>query len=156
MRKRLLFATLLMVFLLSMTAFAGTWVREGTNWKFKKDNGNWAVSEWIKDNGKDYYLGADGIMLHDTTTPDGYKVGSDGAWIEFASTAATNTAVTTRSAATNNTKESGSYVGSVDSNKYHYPSCRWAKEIIKQNEIWFDSKSDAAAHGYVPCKVCKP
>ncbi len=29
-----------------------------------------------------YYLGYDFAMLQDTTTPDGYQVGSDGAWIK--------------------------------------------------------------------------
>ena len=32
-------------------------------------------------NGIWYYLGQDGVMLTNTTTPDGYKVGADGAWI---------------------------------------------------------------------------
>lgn len=48
------------------------------------------------------------------------------------------------------------YVGSIDSNKYHYPSCRFAEEILPENEIWFDSEEDAEAQGYVPCGVCKP
>ena len=28
-----------------------------------------------------YYLGADGVMMTNATTPDGYRVGADGAWI---------------------------------------------------------------------------
>ena len=32
----------------------------------------------------------------------------------------------------------------------------WAQQINQSNEIWFTSKADAEAHGYVPCKVCKP
>lgn len=50
----------------------------------------------------------------------------------------------------------GIYVGSINSNKYHLPSCYWAQQINPSNEIWFTSKADAEAHGYVPCKVCKP
>lgn len=50
----------------------------------------------------------------------------------------------------------GKYVGSDDSDKYHYPSCRFAKEILPENEIWFDSEEDARSEGYVPCGVCKP
>jgi len=50
----------------------------------------------------------------------------------------------------------GIYVGSINSNKYHLPSCYWAGQINKSNEIWFTSKSDAESHGYVPCKVCEP
>ena len=50
----------------------------------------------------------------------------------------------------------GKYVGSVNSNIDHYPSCVSAKRIKPQNEIWFDSVADAKAHGYRACKVCKP
>lgn len=48
------------------------------------------------------------------------------------------------------------FVGSIKSNKYHYPSCRWAKKIKPENEIWFTGSADARAHGYVPCSVCNP
>jgi hypothetical protein len=48
------------------------------------------------------------------------------------------------------------FVGSIKSNKYHYPACEWAKKIKPSNEIWFSSSADAVAHGYVPCKVCNP
>jgi competence protein ComEC len=48
------------------------------------------------------------------------------------------------------------FVGSVKSNKYHYPSCQWAEKIKPSNEIWFTSSADAQAHGYVPCGVCHP
>jgi beta-lactamase superfamily II metal-dependent hydrolase len=48
------------------------------------------------------------------------------------------------------------FVGSVKSNKYHYPSCQWAEKIKPSNEIWFTGSADARAHGYVPCGVCHP
>ena len=48
------------------------------------------------------------------------------------------------------------YVGSINSNKYHYPSCKWAKEIHSKNMVKFKDRDDAKARGYVPCKVCKP
>ncbi len=48
------------------------------------------------------------------------------------------------------------FVGSIKSDKYHYPSCTWAKRIKPENEIWFTSSADARAHGYVPCGVCHP
>ncbi|MDD3566135.1 MAG: thermonuclease family protein [Methanothrix sp.] len=51
---------------------------------------------------------------------------------------------------------SGKFVGSLESDKYHYPSCRWAKKILPQNQIWFASSEEARAAGYVPCGVCKP
>lgn len=48
------------------------------------------------------------------------------------------------------------FVGSTKSNKYHLPSCRYAKEIASENLITFSSKADAESKGYAPCGVCKP
>ena len=48
------------------------------------------------------------------------------------------------------------FVGSIKSDKYHYPSCNAAKKIKPENEIWFTSSADARAHGYVPCGICNP
>jgi len=50
----------------------------------------------------------------------------------------------------------GVYVGSSNSDKYHYPWCRYATQISPENEVWFSSAAEAQAMGYVPCKVCKP
>jgi len=58
--------------------------------------------------------------------------------------------------ATTPTATGGQFVGSLESDKYHYPSCRWAKKILPENEIWFSSSEEARAAGYVPCGVCKP
>ncbi len=53
-------------------------------------------------------------------------------------------------------KTEGKYVGSIDSNKYHNPTCRWAEKILKENEIWFDTIEEAEKMGYEPCGVCNP
>ena len=50
----------------------------------------------------------------------------------------------------------GQFVGSTESDKYHYPTCRHAKKISGANEIWFTSAADAQSHGYTACKVCDP
>jgi micrococcal nuclease len=51
---------------------------------------------------------------------------------------------------------SGPFIGSSESNKYHCPSCQWALKISQANEIRFTSSQDARNQGYVPCKVCCP
>ena len=48
------------------------------------------------------------------------------------------------------------YVGSVNSDKYHYPDCRAARRIHDSNLISFDSAKEALDAGYVPCGICKP
>ena len=52
--------------------------------------------------------------------------------------------------------QTGTYVGSSKSDKYHLPSCRHAKNIAHENQIWFKDASAAQAAGYEPCGVCKP
>lgn len=46
-------------------------------WYYLDDNGKMVANRWIGN----YYLGSNGAMLTNTTTPDGYKVGADGAWL---------------------------------------------------------------------------
>lgn len=53
-------------------------------------------------------------------------------------------------------QSNGIFVGSIKSDKYHYPSCGSAKNIHPENEIWFSSSQDARSHGYVPCARCNP
>ena len=48
------------------------------------------------------------------------------------------------------------YVGSKNSDKFHYPECKWARKIKEENQIWFNSRQEAINKGYVPCKVCDP
>jgi len=50
----------------------------------------------------------------------------------------------------------GLYVGSKNSDVYHYPSCRYVDNILEENKIWFSSVQDAINHGYRACKVCNP
>ena len=52
-------------------------------------------------------------------------------------------------------KTEGTYVGSLESDKYHNPGCRFAENILPENEIWFDTEEEAQAAGYEPCGVCQ-
>lgn len=48
------------------------------------------------------------------------------------------------------------YVGSSNSDKFHYPSCPHAKRIKDYNKVTFPSRDDAVNSGYSPCSVCNP
>lgn len=48
------------------------------------------------------------------------------------------------------------YVGSVNSNIYHYSNCEWAYRIYNSNRIEFPTVKNALSHGYRPCRVCYP
>ncbi len=53
-------------------------------------------------------------------------------------------------------KKTGQYLGSLKGKKYHLPTCKWAKKIKKENQIWFSSKKEAEKARYQPCGYCKP
>ncbi len=73
-----------------------------------------------------------------------------------ASTGQSTGASSTKSSSDTVNKSEQVYVGSSKSDKYHYPSCTYAKRIKPENLVSFKSKSDAQSEGYVPCKGCKP
>lgn len=58
---------------------------------------------------------------------------------------------------TSSSSSSGmTYVASAKSNKFHYPSCSYAKKIKDSNKITFSSRDEAVDSGYSPCAVCSP
>lgn len=56
------------------------WQQTGDSWYYIEVSGDVITSNWVKSGENWYYLGEDGSMLTNTTTPDGYYVGPDGAW----------------------------------------------------------------------------
>ena len=47
------------------------------------------------------------------------------------------------------------FVGSRNSDKYHFPWCSGAKRIKEDNKIWFATREEAKAAGYTPAANCK-
>ncbi|EXG84494.1 cell wall-binding repeat-containing protein [Clostridium sp. ASBs410] len=109
--KRLLFIVAMMIFSLNMTSFAEERRPLGENetrprwgvmneeylprknewyhqydgaWIYLDEDGYTLQNTWFHDpaNGRWYYFDEYCYMLHDTTTPDGYYVGADGAWVK--------------------------------------------------------------------------
>ncbi len=66
------------------------------------------------------------------------------------------TTIPTETTPVETVKKTGTYVGSLDSDKYHYPNCRWAEKITYENLIGFDTEEEAISKGYSPCGTCKP
>ena len=87
---------------LSAGKSAAVWIQDTTGWWYRNADGSYTVNNWqyigdkwyffdgtgymktgwIDWNGKWYYCDSSGAMLSNTTTPDGYQVGADGAWIQ--------------------------------------------------------------------------
>jgi membrane-bound lytic murein transglycosylase D len=47
------------------------------------------------------------------------------------------------------------FVGSLTSNKFHRPSCRWVRDIKGAKQVWFASLEEARDRGYVACGLCR-
>lgn len=51
-------------------------------------------------------------------------------------------------------KETAQYIGSLKSDKYHYPGYTHAGPILDLNLIYFESREHAIANEYKPCGIC--
>ncbi|MFT4105534.1 MAG: hypothetical protein QM657_07235 [Lacrimispora sp.] len=58
-----------------------SWLLDNNCWYYLEESGAMKTG-WALVSGKWYYLNEDGKMASDTVTPDGYKVGTDGAWLQ--------------------------------------------------------------------------
>ena len=103
--KKVLVSVMLLCALLAgtMNAYASGWTNDARGWRYQGANGEFLSGSWFYDEGYqswyyfdadtymahdkwigNYYVGSDGAMLKNTVTPDGYRVGPDGAWISGA------------------------------------------------------------------------
>ena len=64
------------------TKLISQWKYTKDNWYYFDENGESKQSTWAQIDSKWYYFDNFSRMLHDTTTPDGYTVGSDGVWVQ--------------------------------------------------------------------------
>ena len=47
--KKIAVAALSLALMSPAAVFAGTWEKDGDNWKYKKDDGQYAEYEWVQD-----------------------------------------------------------------------------------------------------------
>ncbi|MBU1672314.1 MAG: MBL fold metallo-hydrolase, partial [Actinobacteria bacterium] len=50
----------------------------------------------------------------------------------------------------------GPFVGSKNSDVYHWPTCSYAQAIHPENLVTFANAQEAVNAGYRPCSVCNP
>ncbi len=62
----------------------GTWASNDKGWWIEYPDGSYLTNDWYQSpaSGLWYYMGADGYMLTNTMTPDGYWVNADGVYVE--------------------------------------------------------------------------
>lgn len=81
-------SALVSVSVFSQVAYAGAWLHNDTGWWYLNDDGSYPTNTWQWIDGNNdgvsecYYFDESGYLLTDTTSPDGYQVDTNGAWIE--------------------------------------------------------------------------
>ena len=57
---------------------------DNKGWWIENPDGSYLMNQWYQspESGLWYYMGADGYMLTNTTTPDGCMVNADGVWVQ--------------------------------------------------------------------------
>lgn len=63
------------------TSYTGYWTKYGTQYWHYADSNNQLVKGWKQIDGKWYYFDENGRMVTDTVV-SGYKIGSDGVWVQ--------------------------------------------------------------------------
>ena len=101
-------------------------------------------------------LGFWGIEVTETTVQATETTAQETTSETSAETTATETTVTETTVTETTQQSSGYFVGSKNSDVYHYPDCTSAKKIKPANLITFNSIEEAKAAGYRPCKNCNP
>lgn len=85
--KRIVLPIISILFM-TQVVFAGELKQDVKGFYYVKDNGSYAISEWVTidldADGKEeyYYFNSDGYLLVNGKTPDGYDVNNKGQWIK--------------------------------------------------------------------------
>ena len=67
----------------------------------------------------------------------------------------TSTSTDTSSSDTSSSA-AGTYIGNLNSHKFHYPTCKSVGKMSEKNKVTFSSRNDAINQGYSPCNNCNP
>lgn len=84
MKKRILsmFVCCILSICLSIPSFAAGWyLKDKFGWMYMNDDGSFIKDGWHQIDSKWFYF-SNGIILTNTTTPDGYRTDANGVWID--------------------------------------------------------------------------
>jgi len=147
---------------MSLTAFAGQWKSDNKGYWYQNNDNSYPVLSWQEIDGKwyyfgsdgymaasqwvgNYYVGSDGAMLINTTTPDGYQVNATGAWVENGTVKTRNvraTGQTTYTKSNSKSEEKKSNSNSNNSNRQNSSDTRGEtkKKEKKSQYLLYDEK----------------
>lgn len=69
-------------------AYGGQWQQDDRGWRWQEEDGSYTANDWSWiDGNRDgvsecYCFGPDGYMMENRTTPDGFQVNENGAWVK--------------------------------------------------------------------------
>ena len=163
---------------LTVPVFAGSWQLDANGYWYQNDDHSYPANtwQWIDGNNdgiaESYYFNENGYLLVNTTTPDGFTVDANGAWIvdgivQTKTISVPASAASTQTQNQNTSASAGSHTGvssspydgytiivNTNTKKYHVPSCRAVKDMKQKNMGYSDGSVVLGALGYVPCKIC--
>lgn len=130
--------------------YVGDLIGENKTYTVKLTQEDWDHIESLTDNspqGETIY-----IEMYNGTVSNQYLIfnffNSNGDLISFDDSSSSTSDTSSDSGTT--------YVGSVNSNKFHDPSCSAAHRIKDSNLRTFNSRQEALDAGYEPCAKCNP
>lgn len=128
---------------MASTAFAGVWKQDSKGWWYQRNDGTYPVNQWEWIDGdhdsyyESYYFDSNGYCLMNTTTPDGYQVNENGAWIENGKA---------------KTKQIATYLDLDTSNHINYSLTRYTNMISRNISptylCIYDSDGNPLAYSY--------
>ena len=163
---RLFALTALIAAAASFTAFAGQWKRDNRGWWYQNENGSYPKAKWKKIDNVWYYFHADGYMAYHTWignyylsdsgamlknayTPDGYRVGADGAWVR------PNNSIQPSDLPLSREPFDGyTIVVDIGTKKLHRPGCKEIKNIPSKNLRYSEIEVDLLNAGFTYCPYC--
>jgi len=124
----------------------GTWIKSMSS----SDIGNNQFRVWVRDGQEGHadenHFDDEEVITFKVNAPVSSSVASP-----VSSTTTLRPSVTSSASSS-----SGPFVGSKNSDVYHYPWCASAKRIKSSNKVTFATSADARARGYRPCSKCHP
>lgn len=181
-KARLLLAVLSLSAALSFPVLAGSWQQDSIGLKYQEEDGSYLINcwKWIDGNAdgiaESYYFDANGYMLTNSTTPDGYTVDATGAWIlnNIVQTQAVSSQIVPavkssadETATTHNTTskqavsgiaaspyEGYTIVVNTNTKKYHVPACKSVSDMLESNKGYCSDAAYLSSQGYAACKRC--
>lgn len=136
------------------SAFAGSWMQDNVGWWYLNDDGGYPANgwHWIDGNNDNtaecYYFNESGYCLLNTTTPDGYTVDANGAWIVSGIVQTKTASVTLTDSETTSTSSSTASSESIESNwngKMPYVS-GMVKDMPTSGSFWTVNISTGKYH----------